>query len=373
MEKSFILSEFCEDKINILVTGGSGFIGSCLIRRLLKETPHKIFNLDVMNYSSDESSIKDFLKNKKSNFSDRYKLLRVNLSNKVETSDAIKAANPDIIFHLAAESHVDRSIDDPSSFIYSNVLGTYNLLECSLEHYEKLSLERSKFFRFHHISTDDVFGSLKSDGLFNELTRYDPRSPYSASKASSDHLVNAWHHTYGLPTVLTNCTNNYGPWQFPEKLIPNVILKSIAGEEIPLYGDGSNIRDWLFVEDHVEALLIAAFKGKIGSQYCIGSNQERTNKEVINLICETLDELIPRNQSYKKQIKFVNDRPGHDHRYAIDPSLFVNSFNWKHKYSFAEGLEITINWYLKNIEWCKNIMKRSGYDGKRLGKRKKKI
>ena len=373
MKRSSILSEVFKDKINILVTGGSGFIGGCLIRRLLKESDHKIFNLDVMNYSSDESSIKDFLKNKKSTYSERYKLLRVDLSNKEYTINAVREANPDIIFHLAAESHVDRSIDDPSSFIYSNIVGTYNLLEGALEHYEKLNLERSKFFRFHHISTDEVFGSLENDNLFNELTRYNPRSPYSASKASSDHLVNAWHHTYGLPTVLTNCTNNYGPWQFPEKLIPNVILKSIAGEEIPLYGDGSNIRDWLFVEDHVEALLIAAFKGKIGSQYCIGSKQEKTNKEVINLICETLDELIPRKNSYKKQIKFVTDRPGHDHRYAIDPSLFVNSLGWNYKYSFDEGLKITIKWYLENSTWCKNIMKRSGYSGIRLGKRGKNI
>ncbi|RPG17968.1 MAG: dTDP-glucose 4,6-dehydratase [Pelagibacteraceae bacterium TMED124] len=371
MEKSLILKEIFNEKKNIMVTGGSGFIGSCLIRKLLKDTNHLIFNLDVMNYSSDESSIKDFLKNKKSNFSERYKLLKVDLSNKLETKNAIKAANPDMIFHLAAESHVDRSIDDPSSFIYSNIVGTYNLLESALDHYEKLNIERSNSFRFHHISTDEVFGSLENDDLFNELTRYDPRSPYSASKASSDHLVNAWHHTYGLPTVMTNCTNNYGPWQFPEKLIPNVILKSITGEDIPLYGDGSNIRDWLFVDDHVDALLIAAFKGKVGSQYCIGSNQEKTNKEVIDLICETLDELIPKKESYKKQIKLVTDRPGHDNRYAIDPSFFVNSLEWKHKYSFSDGLRITINWYLENLEWCKFIMKASGYDGKRLGTRKK--
>ena len=245
----------------VLITGGAGFIGSALVRRLLADSNTQIFNLDKLGYASDLSSIGNH---------QRHKLLRVDLTDAVATADAVRSADPDLVMHLAAESHVDRSIEGPAAFIESNVNGTFNLLQAVRAHWEQLPFERSQNFRFHHISTDEVFGTLGAEGYFTETTAYDPRSPYSASKAASDHLVRAWHHTYGLPVVLTNCSNNYGPWQFPEKLIPVVILKAVAGQPIPLYGDGANVRDWLFVEDHVEALLLAATRGGLGESYCIG-------------------------------------------------------------------------------------------------------
>ena len=251
--------------------------------------------------------------------------------------------------HLAAESHVDRSIKGPSSFIESNIIGTFNLLESIRKHFENLEPKRKKIFRFLHISTDEVFGSLDETGSFNELTRYDPRSPYSASKAASDHLVNAWYHTYDLPILITNCSNNYGPWQNKEKLIPKIIFNSINNLDIPIYGNGENIRDWLFVEDHVEGLIKVLNYGEIGEKYCIGGNEEKTNNEVVNTICEILDELIPKEYSYKSQIRYVEDRLGHDKRYAIDASKIKSELGWIPKYSFEEGLKITISWYINKF------------------------
>ena len=352
---------------NILITGGAGFIGGNLIRKLLIKTSSNIFNLDKLSYCSDLSGINKSIKQNNID-SIRYKFLNVDLSDAKGTENAIKLSNPDLVMHLAAESHVDRSIEDPYNFIQSNIKGTYNLLQSTKKHWLNLSNKRKKFFKFLHISTDEVYGSLSSIGYFTEKTAYSPTSPYSASKASSDHLVNAWHHTYGLPTIITNCSNNYGPWQFPEKLIPLTIDKALAGEDIPLYGNGENIRDWLFVEDHIDALLSTAKNGIPGGKYCIGGNSEKTNKEVVKMICELLDKKFKNTNSFKNLIKFVKDRPGHDHRYAIDANKIKGELGWKPKYNFTEGLEITINWYLENKNWCEIMKKKSGYSGERIGK-----
>jgi dTDP-glucose 4,6-dehydratase len=278
------LTDLLAGRRRILVTGGAGFIGGAVVRRLLADSDALIFNLDKIGYASDLTSIGN---------DPRHQLLRVDLTDAAATAQAVQQADPDLVMHLAAESHVDRSIDGPAAFIESNVTGTFNLLQAVRGHWEQLPAERREGFRFHHISTDEVFGSLGPTGRFSETTPYDPRSPYSASKAASDHLVNAWHHTYGLPVVLTNCSNNYGPWQFPEKLIPVVILKAVAGEPIPLYGDGANVRDWLYVEDHVDALLLAATQGQLGRSYCVGGHGERSNKQVVEAICTLLDQLLP--------------------------------------------------------------------------------
>ena len=336
------------DKKRVLVTGGAGFIGSALIRRLLDKTNSKIFNLDKLSYSSSLISIEKKLRKLGSENSYRYKTLKVDLANQKKTQIAIEESDPDIIFHLAAESHVDRSISDPSVFIQSNIVGTSNLLSSAKLHFDKLKQKRKSFFRFHHVSTDEVFGSLGLNNYFDELTKYSPRSPYSASKASSDHLVSAWHHTFELPISITNCSNNYGPWQFHEKLIPTVILKAISNKEIPLYGTGENIRDWLHVDDHVDALLLAAINGKVGKTYCVGGNTEKSNKELVNLICEYLDSLKKQTSSYKNLIKEVKDRPGHDFRYAIDSSLIKKDLNWNPKTDFNKGIRETINWYVEN-------------------------
>ena len=361
------LSKLINGKRKILVTGGAGFIGSTLIRRLLVETDSIIFNLDKIGYSSDLSSINKLISNKKEELSDRYSLLKVDLKDYSNTSDAIKEADPDIIFHLAAESHVDRSIDSPSAFINNNIVGTYNLLQASLIYFESLKRDNKDNFRFHHISTDEVYGSLGEKGSFNEGTKYDPRSPYSASKAASDHLVNAWFHTYSFPIIVTNCSNNFGPWQFPEKLIPLTILKAISNKNIPLYGNGTNIRDWLYVEDHIDALILSVIKGEIGKSYCIGGYGEKSNIEVVNKICEYLDKKIPKSLSYKEQIKFVNDRPGHDWRYSIDSTLITKELGWRPKNTFNEALFKTIQWYLDNQDWCIKVQEKSGYNGERLG------
>jgi dTDP-glucose 4,6-dehydratase len=262
---------------------------------------------------------------------------------------------------------VDRSIEGPGAFIESNVSGTFLLLQAVRAHWEGLSADRQAGFRFHHISTDEVFGSLGTTGRFSETTPYDPRSPYSASKAASDHLVNAWHHTYGLPVVLTNCSNNYGPWQFPEKLIPVVILKAAAGELIPLYGDGANVRDWLFVEDHVEALLLAATRGTVGASYCVGGHGERSNKQVVEAICALLDQRLPSGAPHARLITPVTDRPGHDRRYAIDPTKISSELGWQPRHSFEEGLAATVRWYLEQHSWCKRVREQGGYGGGRLG------
>ena len=336
-------------KSKVLITGGAGFIGSAVIRKFLKCSDCVVFNLDKISYASDLSSIQHILNNQGDEKSSRYTLLKIDLSNSSEVDAAIKKADPDFVLHLAAESHVDRSIEGPQAFIESNVVGTFNLLESIRIHYANLTSKRKELFRFLHISTDEVFGSLGEKGKFNELTRYDPRSPYSASKAASDHLVNAWHHTYGIPTLMTNCSNNYGPWQHPEKLIPKIIFNAINDLPIPIYGNGENIRDWLFVEDHVNGLIKVLNEGIIGEKYCIGGNEERTNNQVVNNICEILDELIPRKDSYKNLINFVVDRLGHDKRYAIDASKISNELGWKPEYSFRDGLKITISWYINKF------------------------
>ena len=336
----------------ILVTGGAGFIGGTLIRRLLNNTNSIIFNIDSLNYASDLSSINSLEKAKGRHFH-----LNVNLKNKEETQDAIKETNPDIIFHLAAESHVDRSILGPKVFIDSNIIGTFNLLEASKNLWETLSIEKKDKFKFIHISTDEVFGSLKNSDKFKESSKYDPRSPYSASKAASDHLVRAWFHTYKLPTIITNCSNNYGPFQFPEKLIPLTILKAVEGKKIPIYGDGKNIRDWLYVDDHVDALILVSQKGKIGETYCIGDNNEKNNNYIVGEICSILEKHIPKKIPYSSLIEYVNDRPGHDKRYAIDSTKIKKELGWKPKIKFKDGLAKTIEWYLGNRSWCKNIIK----------------
>lgn len=345
--------------MRVLITGGAGFIGGALISKLLSETEYLIFNLDKLGFASDLSRIKFF----DSNYQKRYSFLEVDLSNKDETLDAVRESNPDLIMHLAAESHVDRSIDGPETFVYSNVVGTFNLLEAAKDHWQKLSEIRKNNFRFHHISTDEVFGSLGKTGQFRETSPYDPRSPYSATKAASDHLVRSWYHTYGLPTILTNCSNNYGPWQFPEKLIPTVILNALFEKPIPLYGDGLNIRDWLFIDDHIDALILVAMKGEIGTSYCIGGNSEKTNQEVVHAICNSLEEICPTNIPYKNLISYVNDRPGHDRRYSVNTSRIHLELGWEPKCTFDMGIKKTINWYKDNLKWCNTVLTRSPTSG----------
>lgn len=355
--------------VNFLITGGSGFIGSCLIRRLLKTTNAKIFNIDKCGYASDTFLLDKFVE--KNNYKSRYELFNLDLYNKEELNLAFQKINPDFVMHLAAESHVDRSIDNPSEFIKSNIMGTFNLLEASRSFWKDLPSTRKSKFRFHHISTDEVFGSLpdsKGNEKFDELSSYDPRSPYSASKASSDFLVRSWFHTYKFPAIITNCSNNFGPRQFPEKLIPMVIQKILDKDIIPVYGNGSNIRDWLFVEDHIDALLLALQKGIPGETYCVGGYGELSNIELIYIICEILQIRKPSaDLSYKDLIKFVDDRPGHDQKYSINSQKITSKLGWKPKYDLYEALQITVDWYLENLEWCNLMKKKSGYFSERLG------
>ena len=353
--------------MRILVTGGAGFIGSNLIKRLLLNKNNKVFNLDKMGYASSTKSIDSLLENNNSKHLGKYEFLKVDLENKSDTKIALDYACPDLIMHLAAESHVDRSIDSPESFIASNIIGTFNLLESSRKIWRKFDEKKKTTFKFHHISTDEVFGSLGNTGQFSEETPYNPRSPYAASKASSDHLVLSWYHTFGLPVVLTNCSNNYGPWQFPEKLIPLSIYKAYHNQSIPLYGDGKNIRDWLFIDDHIDALLLVAKKGLIGESYCIGGEGEKSNKDVVLEICKIMDKIIPLKAPHKKLISYVPDRPGHDKRYSINPSKVNKELGWKSKYTFREGLEKTVNWYVNNLEWYESIKSGKGYNFDRLG------
>ena len=346
--------------MKILVTGGAGFIGSAVVRLAISRG-HTIVNLDSFTYAACLNNVDTVSDNP------NYVLEHKDIRNRNDLDVIFSKHRPDAVMHLAAESHVDRSIDGPSDFIETNVNGTFNLLEAARSYWQTIG--KPKSFRFHHISTDEVFGSLPSDPSvrFTEETPYDPRSPYSASKASSDHLVRAWHETYGLPVVLTNCSNNYGPYHFPEKLVPVIILRALAEKSLPIYGDGSNIRDWLYVEDHADALLLVLARGEIGRSYNIGGENELTNLELVHTICKILNRLIPRSKgSYAELITFVKDRPGHDQRYAIDPSRIKNELGWQPSFTVEQGLEKTVQWFLDNKHWWKPLQNRSGV-GKRLG------
>tara|TARA_A100001388_G_scaffold262726_1_gene232506 strand:+ start:1386 stop:2474 length:1089 start_codon:yes stop_codon:yes gene_type:complete len=351
---------------NVIVTGGCGFIGGYLVRRLIEEGNYNIVNIDKLSYASDHSITNEKIKISKDSRK-RYKFIKSDLCNFEELNNIVSEFKPEIIFHLAAESHVDRSIDEPLQTIQSNIIGTFNLLESTRKFLKLLPNSERDIFKFIHISTDEVFGSLNSEGLFDEKTRYDPRSPYAASKASSDHLVRAWGNTYGITTMITNCSNNFGPAQFPEKLIPTIILKSLKNESIPIYGNGRNIRDWLFVEDHIDALILVAEKGKPNKTYCIGGNNAIENRDLAEFICQILDQIKPKGESYQKQIVFVEDRPGHDLRYAINPELVSRELGWSPKNNFNDNLKKTINWYVNNQSWCELVMKNSSFDGARLG------
>ena len=351
----------------VLITGGAGFIGGTLVRRLLRESKVKIYNLDKLSYASNLTSINNLIKKLGLKEHERYSFLNIDLFDKNSLEYAFKFSKPDLVIHLAAESHVDRSIENPNIFIESNIIGTFNLLEITRNFFNELSDKKKEIFKFIHISTDEVFGSLKSDGSFSEKSRYDPSSPYSASKASSDHLVNAWFHTYRLPTITTNCSNNFGPWQFPEKLIPLVISKALKGEKIPIYGDGKNVRDWLFVEDHISALILIINKGKYGSKYCIGGQGEKSNIQLVEEICKKMNKLVNKNNNFLDQISFVRDRPGHDQRYSIDASKLIKELNWVPKFDFDDALEKTIIWFINNQEWCNSMRIQSNYDGERIG------
>ena len=331
----------------VLVTGGAGFIGGRLIKRLLLYKNLKVFSLDKLGYASNLKFIENILNNNLT-YKSNYKFIKADLQNYQELLDIIKNVKPDLIFHLAAESHVDRSIRSPRVFIENNIIGTFNLLEACKIYWESLDNNRKEIFRFLHISTDEVYGSLGSEGYFSEKSCYDPRSPYSASKASSDHLVKSWYHTFGFPVVLTNCGNNYGPWQFPEKLIPLAITKALSNQKIPLYGNGLNIRDWIFVDDHIEALLLVATKAKIGSSYCIGASEQLTNLNVVIDICNLLDKYLPKSSPHSNLITLVEDRLGHDNRYAIDATRLRLDLGWEPKYSFKVGLRITVQWFMEN-------------------------
>ena len=360
---------FPESRKKILITGGAGFIGGAFIRHLLIKTKMKIYCLDKMGYASDLTSVKKTISFLGDKSEDRFTFINSNIANKLDLEKAMDISDPDIVVHLAAESHVDRSISNPSTFVESNIVGTFNLLQSLLTHWENLPKERRNNFRIIHISTDEVFGSLGQSGYFDETSSYDPRSPYSASKASADHLVKAWFHTYDLPVIVTNCSNNFGPWQFPEKLIPMVVIKASTNQNIPIYGDGRNIRDWLYVEDHVDALQTIINKGKIGDSYCIGSQNEKSNKQIVQLICNILDKEIPSSSPYSKLISYVKDRPGHDRRYAIKPTKIVNEIGWRPTHGFNEALEGTVKWYLTNINWYSSVMQNSNYKGERIGLR----
>ncbi len=345
--------------MKLLVTGGAGFIGSAVIRRAIR-AGHSVVNLDKLTYAGSLTNVAEVAD------SPAYAFEKADICDRAAVDAILDRHKPDAIMHLAAESHVDRSIDGPAAFMETNIIGTYTMLEAARAYWTTQG--KPQGFRFHHISTDEVFGSLPADpGVkFTEDTPYDPRSPYSASKASSDHLVRAWAETYGLPVLLTNCSNNYGPYHFPEKLIPVVILKALAGAPIPIYGKGDNIRDWLFVEDHADALLLVVQKGALGRSYNIGGENEATNLELVQKICAILDEKRPGNAPYAEQITFVADRPGHDQRYAIDPTRIREELGWRPSVTLDEGLERTIDWYLAHEDWWRALQDRDGV-GRRLG------
>ena len=348
--------------LKILVTGGAGFIGSNLVSHLLLEKNASVINLDKLTYAGNPNSLKEI------NDHPHYHFERVDLCDAAEVKRVFTDHQPDAVMHLAAESHVDRSIDGPGDFIQTNVVGTFTLLQEALDYWRHLQGSRKENFRFLHVSTDEVYGSLDPDATgFTEQTPYDPHSPYSASKASSDHLARAWADTYGLPVMVTNCSNNYGPYQFPEKLIPVVILKCLRNEEIPVYGKGENIRDWLYVGDHAEALHTVLTQGRVGETYNIGGNNERQNIELVTTLCAILDELHPGQHPYAENIRYVTDRPGHDMRYAIDPTKIASELNWQPKESFESGFRKTVQWYLDNTTWWQDILDGS-YQLERLGK-----
>ena len=346
--------------MKILITGGSGFIGSAVVRHFVGDKDAFVVNLDCLTYAAVPDALAD-VEN-----TSRYAMIKGNICDRAAVRRTFAQHQPDKVVHLAAESHVDRSIDGPEAFVQTNVRGTSILLEEATRYFSGLPKARREGFRFHHVSTDEVFGSLGPTGLFSEESPYDPRSPYAASKASADHLVRAWHHTYGLPVVISNCSNNFGPWQYPEKLMPIVILKALSGEPIPIYGDGMNIRDWLYVEDHADALFTVLTEGRTGESYNIGGSNERANIDVVQALCTELDRQSPQQKAYADLITFVEDRPGHDQRYAIDASKIQRELGWKAKTSFEAGIKQTVRWYLEHLEWCRALALRD-QAGRRLG------
>lgn len=351
--------------MKFLITGGAGFIGSAVVRLLLTSTKHQVLNVDKLTYAGNLASLDSVAQNR------NYQFIQADIAERLAMDAIFADFQPDVVMHLAAESHVDRSIDGPAAFIHSNILGTYNLLESARAYYLALTADQKSQFRFHHISTDEVFGDLSiEDDKFNEVTAYAPSSPYSASKAASDHLVRAWHRTYGLPIVITNCSNNYGPYHFPEKLIPLMIINALHGKPLPVYGSGGQIRDWLYVEDHAAALLTVALEGTIGETYLVGGNNEKTNLEVVHSICALLNELVTEKpagiQDFNQLISFVADRPGHDLRYAIDATKLQESLGWQPKETFESGLRKTVLWYLENTAWWQAVLNGS-YLLERLG------
>ena len=335
------------------ITGGAGFIGSAVIRYLIHETNHQVVNIDKLTYAGTLESLSEASNN------ERYHFEQLDVCDSKAIEDLFSKYNPDVVMHFAAETHVDRSINDPAVFIQTNITGTYVVLEAARQYWLHLKPLKKEHFRFHHISTDEVYGNLNKNDLFTEKTAYDPSSPYSASKASSDHLVRAWHKTYGLPVLITNCSNNYGPYQFPEKLIPLVILKSLKGEPLPIYGNGMQIRDWLHVEDHARALYQVIINGSTGETYNIGGHNEKTNLEVVKAICSILDEMKPKHppgiNCYEELITYIKDRPGHDQRYAIDATKIQNELGWKPKETFETGIRKTVIWYLENNDWVNHV------------------
>ncbi|MDH1624331.1 dTDP-glucose 4,6-dehydratase [Pseudomonas chengduensis] len=351
--------------MRILVTGGAGFIGSALIRHLIQNTGHQVLNLDKLTYAGNLESLAPVDDNP------RYRFVQADIADSPVVAQTLAEFQPDAIMHLAAESHVDRSIDGPAAFIQTNIVGTYSLLESTRAYWLGLSAERKAAFRFHHISTDEVYGDLHGvDDLFTETTPYAPSSPYSASKAASDHLVRAWQRTYGLPVLISNCSNNYGPYHFPEKLIPLMILNALAGKPLPVYGNGQQVRDWLYVEDHARALLKVVSEGKVGETYNIGGHNEQKNLDVVRAICALLEELAPQKPAgiarYEDLITYVQDRPGHDLRYAIDAGKIERELGWIPQETFETGLRKTVQWYLDNLDWCRRVQDGS-YQGQRLG------